>query len=69
MWELEKVAKLLQKSQQHYHQLELHAFSISASDCSHGDLGRISKKDVLILISHSGSTEELKNIINFAKYK
>ena len=43
------------------------SFSISASDCSHGDLGRIAKKDVLILISHSGNTEELKNIIKYAK--
>ena len=43
------------------------SFTISASDCSHGDLGRISKKDILILISHSGNTEELKNIIKFAK--
>ena len=43
------------------------SFSISASDCSHGDLGRISKQDVLILISYSGNTEELKNIIKYAK--
>jgi arabinose-5-phosphate isomerase len=43
------------------------SFSISANDCSHGDLGRISKKDILILISHSGNTEELKNIINYSK--
>ena len=42
------------------------SFSLSASDCSHGDLGSISKKDILILISHSGSTEELKNIIKYA---
>ena len=42
------------------------AFSISASDCSHGDLGSISKKDILILISYSGNTEELKNIIQYA---
>ena len=42
------------------------SFSISASDCSHGDLGSISKKDILILISYSGNTEELKNIIQFA---
>ena len=34
------------------------SFSLSANDCSHGDLGSISKKDVLILISYSGSTEE-----------
>ena len=42
------------------------SFSLSANDCSHGDLGSISKKDVLILLSHSGSTEELKNIIKYA---
>ncbi len=43
------------------------SFSISANDCSHGDLGSITKKDVLILISHSGNTDELKNIINYVK--
>ena len=43
------------------------SFSISANDCSHGDLGKISSKDVLILISNSGNTEELKNIIKYAK--
>ena len=42
------------------------SFSISASDSSHGDLGRISKKDILILISLSGNTEELKNIVEYA---
>tara|TARA_B100001121_G_scaffold276857_1_gene266419 strand:- start:3467 stop:4456 length:990 start_codon:yes stop_codon:yes gene_type:complete len=43
------------------------SFPISASDCSHGDLGRITKKDILILISYSGNTSELKNIIKYAK--
>ena len=43
------------------------SFSISASEASHGDLGMISKKDILILISNSGETIELKNIIQFAK--
>ena len=42
------------------------SFFLSANDCSHGDLGSISKKDILILISYSGSTEELKNIIKYA---
>ena len=42
------------------------SFSLSASEASHGDLGMISKKDVLILISNSGETNELKNIIQFA---
>ena len=43
------------------------SFSISASDCSHGDLGRITSQDILLLISYSGKTDELKNIIKFAK--
>ena len=42
------------------------SFSLSASEASHGDLGMISKKDILILISNSGETNELKNIIQFA---
>ena len=42
------------------------SFSLSASEASHGDLGMISKKDILILISNSGETHELKNIIQFA---
>ena len=42
------------------------SFSISASEASHGDLGMISKKDILILISNSGQTSELKNIIQYA---
>ncbi len=43
------------------------SFSLSASEASHGDLGMISKKDILLLISNSGETSELKNIIQFAK--
>ncbi len=42
------------------------SFSLSANDCSHGDMGSISKKDILILISYSGNSIELKNIINYA---
>ncbi len=42
------------------------SFFLSAGDSSHGDLGSISKKDILILISNSGQTNELKNIIQYA---
>ena len=42
------------------------SFYLSASEASHGDLGMISKKDILILLSNSGETNELKNIIQFA---
>ena len=42
------------------------SFCLSASDSSHGDLGSISKKDILIIISYSGQTQELNNIIQYA---
>ncbi len=42
------------------------SFSLSANDCLHGDLGSITKKDILILISNSGKSEELIPIIKFA---
>tara|TARA_B100000131_G_C18051037_1_gene586446 strand:+ start:45 stop:1013 length:969 start_codon:yes stop_codon:yes gene_type:complete len=43
------------------------SFSLLASEASHGDLGMISKNDILILISNSGETSELRNIIQYAK--
>ena len=42
------------------------AFFLSASNSSHGDLGSITRKDILILISYSGETNELRNIIQYA---
>ncbi len=42
------------------------AFNLAASEASHGDLGMISRNDILILISNSGNTNELKNIIQYA---
>ena len=42
------------------------SFSLAASEASHGDLGMISKNDILIIISNSGQTNELKNIIQFS---
>ncbi len=42
------------------------SFFLDASDASHGDMGQITSNDVLILISLSGQSEELKNIIQYA---
>ena len=42
------------------------SFFVDASSCSHGDLGQISSNDVLILISNSGESSELKNIVQYA---
>ncbi len=42
------------------------SFFLDASDASHGDMGQITSNDVLILISLSGESDELKNIIQYA---
>ena len=41
------------------------SFFLDASNSSHGDMGQISSNDVVVLISLSGQSEELKNIIKF----
>lgn len=43
------------------------AFFIHPGEASHGDLGMIDKRDLLILLSNSGETKELKDIIYFCK--
>lgn len=43
------------------------AFFLHPSEASHGDLGMITKNDILILISNSGESKELFDIIHFAK--
>ena len=45
------------------------SFFIDANDAGHGSLGGIEKNDILILISYSGETPELKTIINYSKRK
>ena len=42
------------------------SFFLDASNASHGDMGQITSGDVLILISNSGQSEELKNIIQYS---
>ena len=42
------------------------SFFLDASNASHGDMGQITSSDVIILISLSGESDELKNIIQFA---
>lgn len=36
------------------------------TDAFHGDIGIIRKNDILLLISNSGETEEIKNLISYA---
>ena len=41
------------------------SFLLDAANASHGDLGQITSNDVVILISNSGESDELKNIIQY----
>jgi len=41
------------------------SFFLDASSASHGDMGQITSNDIVILISLSGQSEELKNIIQY----
>lgn len=43
------------------------SFFIHPSEASHGDLGMITKEDVVILFSNSGETKELQDITYFCK--
>jgi arabinose-5-phosphate isomerase len=43
------------------------AFFVHPSEASHGDLGMIQDDDVILALSWSGETAELKNIIDYAK--
>lgn len=42
------------------------SFFVDPTGVSHGDAGLIEKKDVLIIISNSGNTQELKNLLQYA---
>ena len=41
------------------------SFFLDATNASHGDMGQITSNDVVILISNSGESDELKNIIQY----
>ena len=41
------------------------SFFLDAANASHGDMGQITSNDVVVLISLSGESEELKNIIQY----
>jgi len=43
------------------------AFFVHAAEASHGDLGMITSDDVMLVMSWSGETEELKDLINYSR--
>lgn len=43
------------------------SFFVHPAEASHGDLGMISRRDVVIALSNSGETAELSSIINYTR--
>jgi arabinose-5-phosphate isomerase len=43
------------------------AFFVHAADASHGDLGMITSDDVMLVLSWSGETEELRSLIDYSR--
>ena len=50
----------------HSVQLELQLFFLHPSDAQHGDLGVVQPNDVLLLISNSGKTREIVELVELA---
>ena len=45
------------------------AIYLNPVDASHGDMGIVEKSDILIILSNSGESHELADLINFSKKK
>ena len=45
------------------------AIFLNPVDASHGDMGIVDKNDILIILSNSGETHELSDLLDFAKKK
>lgn len=43
------------------------SFWLHAAEAVHGDLGRIREDDVVVVLSYSGETEEIKHLVPFVK--
>ncbi len=43
------------------------SFWLHAAEAVHGDLGRVREDDVVVILSYSGETDEIKNLIPFIK--
>jgi len=43
------------------------SFWIHPAEAAHGDLGRITKQDIIVVLSYSGETDEIKKFLPFLK--
>ena len=57
---------ICKKSAATFSSVGIPSFFVDPTGVSHGDAGQIDKKDVLIVVSNSGNTIELTNLLKFA---
>ena len=60
-----KSGHIAQKIAATFSSLGLPSFFLHPTEAMHGDLGRVSKSDAILLISKSGTTEELINLLPY----
>ena len=66
MLELEKIFYIARKISATFSSVGIPSFFCDPTEVSHGDMGQIEKKDILIIISNSGNTSELTNLLKYA---
>ena len=57
---------ICKKSAATFSSVGIPSFFVDPTGVSHGDAGQIEKKDLLVIISNSGNTSELANLLKFA---
>ena len=57
---------ICKKSAATFSSVGIPSFFVDPTGVSHGDAGQIEKKDLLVIISNSGNTSELTNVLKFA---
>ncbi|HAG52672.1 MAG TPA: hypothetical protein DCL21_02685 [Alphaproteobacteria bacterium] len=58
---------IAEKLEASYSSCEMPSIYVDPARAAHGDLGKLLSCDVIIMISHSGNTTELRPVINFCK--
>ena len=61
-----KNSYICKKSAATFSSVGIPSFFVDPTGVSHGDAGQIEKKDLLVIISNSGNTNELVNLLKFA---
>ena len=61
-----KTSFICKKAAATFSSVGIPSFFVDPTGVSHGDAGQIEKKDILVIISNSGNTAELINLLKFA---